>query len=353
MKSILLTGGAGFIGSHICLELLLNGYKVFVLDSFKNSSRKSLDRVLGICKNKKAASDFGNQLKIFEGDLKDKDFVEDVFINIYKFHMQIDGVIHLAGLKSVSESIRYPLNYWENNVLGTINLLKIINKYKCNNFVFSSSATVYSQTEESILTEKSNISPINPYGNTKFVIEKLIDDMYKSPKNKIKFASLRYFNPIGAHSSGLLGENPVDIPNNIFPLITNTAMGIQEVFKIYGNDWPTKDGTPIRDYIHIMDLAEAHVKVLEYLFDNESLNIILNIGTGLGTSVLELINTFELVNNVKVPYVFSQRRNGDAAYVVADNSLSKSQMNISCKRTIEDMCKDGWVWKKLNPHGYK
>tara|TARA_Y100001978_G_C23652119_1_gene413996 strand:- start:266 stop:1324 length:1059 start_codon:yes stop_codon:yes gene_type:complete len=352
MKSILITGGAGFIGSHTCIELLLKGYNVFLLDSFENSSRKSIDRIIKICQIKNKLIDFNKKLKIFEGDIKDKDFVEDVFNNIDKSYMKIDGIIHLAGLKSVSESIKYPLQYWDNNVSGTINLLKTMSKYECNNFVFSSSATVYSQTQNSKITEDSDVCPINPYGNTKLTLERFLKDIYMSPMNKIKFASLRYFNPIGAHSSGLLGESPIDIPNNIFPLITNTAIGIQKVLKIYGNDWPTKDGTPIRDYIHVMDLADAHVRALDYLTENEPLYINLNIGTGIGTSVLELVKTFELVNNVKVPYVFTERRKGDAGYVVADNSLSISKINISCRRTIEDMCRDGWKWKKLNPNGF-
>ena len=351
MKSILLTGGAGFIGSHTCLALLEKGYQVYVIDSFVNSSPNSLDMVINIYKKKYKVSNFN--LTIFKGDLRDKYFVKKVFSDIYKVNKKIDGVIHLAGLKSVFESKKDPLLYWNNNVLGTLNLLEIMDSFECINFVFSSSATVYAQTKNSLLDENSDIGPINPYGNTKLTIEKLLNDIFNSQENKSKFASLRYFNPIGAHPSGLLGESPIGIPNNIFPLIINTAMGLQKELKIYGNDWPTKDGTCIRDYIHVMDLAEAHVKVLDFLFKIKPTYFNLNIGTGLGTSVIQLVKIFEEVNDVEVPIVFDKRRMGDAPYVVADNTLSTSKFNISNKRSIEDMCRDGWKWKKLNPNGFK
>jgi len=350
MKSILLTGGAGFIGSHTCLALLEKGFKVYVIDSFVNSSPKALDRVVKIYKKKYPNSNFN--LNIYRGDLRDKEFIEKVFSAIYKNNKKIDGVIHFAGVKSVLESKNNPFLYWNTNVLGTLNMLEIIYKYKCFNFVFSSSATVYAQTKNSLLKEESEIGPINPYGNTKLTVEKLLEDIFESRENKCKFASLRYFNPIGAHSSGFLGENPKGIPNNIFPLIINTAAGIQKELKIYGNNWPTKDGTCVRDYIHVMDLAEAHIKVLEFLLEAEPTYFNLNLGTGFGTSVLQLIKTFEKVNNVKIPYVFEERRIGDAPYVVADNSLSNSKINIIAKRNIEVMCRDGWKWKTLNPYGY-
>ena len=350
MKSILLTGGAGFIGSHTCLALLEKGYEVYVIDSFVNSSKKSLDSVKNIYKNKYNNSNFN--LHIFNGDLRDKYFIKKVFSDIYKVNKKIDGVIHFAGVKSVLESQRNPLFYWNTNVLGTINLLEIMNSYKCINFVFSSSATVYAQKKDSLLKEDSDIAPITPYGNTKLTVEKLLEDIFKSQENDNKFASLRYFNPIGAHSSGLLGENPIGIPNNIFPLIINTAAGIQKEFKVYGSNWPTKDGTCIRDYIHVMDLAEAHIKVLEFLSKKDPTYFSLNVGTGKGTSVLELLKTFERVNNVKIPYVFEERRMGDAPYVVADNTLLSSKLNVLTKRNLEDMCRDGWKWKKLNPNGY-
>ena len=349
MKNILVTGGAGFIGSHTCLLLLEKGYKVNIIDSFLNSSQKSINGVLEILKLRKLRQ--APKINIFKGDLRDKVFLEDVF-KVLNNNKVIDGVIHFAGLKAVEESIRNPLEYWECNVLGTINLLEIMDRYGCNNLVFSSSASIYSQKGNFLLKESSDIKPINPYGNTKFTIEMLLSDIYKSSLKNKRFASLRYFNPIGAHSSGLIGENPIGTPSNIFPIIVNTALGIQEKLKIYGNDWPTKDGTAVRDYIHVMDLAEAHIRVLEKLFNQEKIHINLNIGTGVGTSVLELVKTFEKINNVKVPYIFAKRRKGDSSYVVADNSSMISKLNITSMRSIEIMCKDGWRWKSRNPNGY-
>ena len=347
-KVILVTGGAGFIGSHTCLVLLENGYKVCVIDSFETSSPKSLKRVLEISrlKNQRAF------LKIFKGSLCDRKFINDVFSYIYNFHQKIDGIIHFAGLKAVQESIFNPISYWKNNLQGSINLIDVMNEYGCLNLVFSSSATIYQNRDNDLLSEDSDLGPINPYGNTKLCIEMLLKDLFKSKKKYWNFASLRYFNPIGAHESGLIGENPIDVPNNIFPLISNTALGLQKVFRIYGKDWPTADGTPIRDYIHIMDLAEAHLRILEYLISNPSEYLNINIGTGKGTSVLELIQIFERVNNIKVNYIFSERREGDSAYSVADNSLLVSKFNFSIKRNVEEMCRDGWKWRTNNPNGY-
>ncbi len=350
MKNILVTGGAGFIGSHTCLLLLERGYFVYVIDSFVNSSPKSLDKILEINKLKK--TNFQNKLKVFYGDLLDKNFLDNVFSGLTKINQKIDAVIHFAGLKSVSESVSKPLKYWQVNVVGTLNLLEVMEEYNCNTLVFSSSATVYAQSENILLLENSPIKPINPYGSTKYTIECILKDIFNSSDKNQKFASLRYFNPIGAHPSGLIGENPKGKPNNIFPLITNTAKGIQKELKIFGNDWPTKDGTAIRDYIHVMDLADAHVKVLENLCHGKSRCINVNIGTGKGTSVLDLVKTFEKVNNIEVPYVFTDRRSGDGCRVVADNSFLIKEFKICPKMSIEDMCRDGWKWKSLNPHGF-
>ena len=350
MKNILVTGGAGFIGSHTCLLLLERGYNLFVIDSFVNSYPKSLEKVLEI--NQISKRDCKNNLKIFQGDMRDRNFIENVFFDIFKSNITIDGVIHFAGLKSVSDSVNKPLKYWQANLLGAINLLEVMENYNCKSLVFSSSATVYAKTENSLLSENSPIKPINPYGSTKLTIEYILRDICNAANNNMKFASLRYFNPIGAHSSGMIGENPKGKPNNIFPLIVNTAKGIQKEIKIFGNDWPTKDGTPIRDYIHVMDLADTHVKVLENLFSSKSKYVNLNVGTGIGTSVLDLIKIFEKVNKVKVPYIFTDRRPGDVCYLVADNSFLKSEFNIHPKMSIEDMCKDGWKWKSLNPNGF-
>ena len=350
MKNIIVTGGAGYIGSHTCLNLLEKGFKVFIIDSFENSSQKSIERIKRVYKSSNNKHNI--DLEVFKGNLCDKDFIKRVFSKISKDYKEIHGVIHFAGFKAVAESIIKPLSYWRNNVIGTINLLEIMEEFKCNNLVFSSSATVYEPKDNLILEESSRLGPINPYGNSKLTVEMILKDLFKSRVKNWKFASLRYFNPIGAHSSGLLGEDPKDIPNNIFPLITNTALGIQKILKIYGNDWPTPDGTPIRDYIHVMDLAFCHIKVLEFLMNSESEYLNLNIGTGIGTSVLDLVKTFERINNVKIPFVFDKRRLGDAPYVVADNSLLTSMMNINNFRSIEDMCRDGWKWKQLNPEGY-
>ncbi len=350
MKNILVTGGAGYIGSHTCLTLLEKGFKVFIIDSFKNSSHKVIERILEVYKSSNKNSNIN--LEVFKGDLCDKDFIKDVFRKIIKENKEINGVIHFAGFKAVAESINKPLSYWRNNFIGTINLLDIMEEFNCDNLVFSSSATVYKPNDNLILEESSRLGPINPYGNTKYTIELLLKDLFKSSIKNWKFASLRYFNPIGSHSSGLLGEDPKHTPNNIFPLIANTALGIQKTLKIFGNDWPTPDGTPIRDYIHVMDLAYCHIKVLELLINSKSEFFNLNIGTGIGTSVLELVKTFERVNNVKIPFIFDERRVGDASYVVADNSLLLSKIKINYFRNIEDMCRDGWKWKQLNPKGY-
>tara|TARA_B100000989_G_scaffold278203_1_gene239772 strand:- start:21547 stop:22602 length:1056 start_codon:yes stop_codon:yes gene_type:complete len=351
MKNILVTGGTGFIGSHTCLVLIENGYKVFVIDSFENSSPKSIERVMKIYKNKNKNKN-NEIIEIFEGSICDKKFLTNVFSDLEKANTRIDGVIHFAGYKAVAESINNPLLYWRNNLIGSINLLDVMSKFECDNLVFSSSATIYKTQKNLPLKESSDIHPINPYGNTKNSIEILMRDLFNSSNKKWKFASLRYFNPIGAHESGLIGEDPKGIPNNIFPLISNTALGIQKILKVYGGDWPTPDGTPIRDYIHVMDLAEAHLKVLEKIIYCDSICLNINVGTGKGTSVLDLIKTFESVNNIIVPYQFSNRREGDAAYIVADNTLLSSKYKLKPKRSLEDMCRDGWNWKKLNPKGF-
>ncbi len=348
MKNILVTGGAGFIGSHITSVLLERGYNVFVIDSFVNSSPKALEKVLEIQKKKYNSN---LNLSIFEGDILNKSFLKNVFLEISQ-NKKIDGVIHLAGLKSVSESIKNPIKYWRSNILGTLNLLEIMSRFKCEIIVFSSSATIYEQKANLKLRETSKLNPVNPYGNTKLSIENILRDHCNSLDGELRYACLRYFNPIGAHESGHLGEYPKGIPNNIFPIINDTALGIQKELKIFGKDWPTRDGTPIRDFIHIMDLAEAHLKILECLISKKESNFYLNIGTGKGTSVLELIKTFEKVNNLKINYTFSSRRPGDFPFAVADNSLLISKFNFVPKRTIEDMCRDGRKWRVLNPNGF-
>ncbi len=350
MKSILLTGGAGFIGSHTCLLLLKKGYYVFILDSFINSSEKLIEKLSLTLKGENL--DIDKKINLIKGDIKNKDDIEKVFKLSFKLNKKIEGVIHFAGLKSVFDSILKPLTYWENNVYGTINLLKIMKKYKCKNIVFSSSAAIYQTQSKKLLKENDACNPINPYGYTKLTIEKILKNVFKSEPLEWRIACLRYFNPIGAHESGLLGEEPTFKPDNIFPQITKVAMGKLNNIKIFGSDWPTPDGTGVRDYIHVMDLAEGHLLALDYLINENPQVLILNLGTGLGTSVLELINTFQKVNNIRVPYILKGRRDGDNAFVVADNSLAKSILNWKPKRNLEDMCRDGWNWQLKNPKGF-
>ncbi len=347
MKNILVTGGSGFIGSHTCLYLLEKGFNVFIIDSFQNSSEKVIERILEIYKS--GNNNPNINFEVFKGDLCDKKFLKDVFLEITKVNKEIDGVIHFAGFKSVAESIIEPLSYWRNNLIGTINLLEIMNEFNCKSLVFSSSATVYEPRENLILNESSKLGPINPYGSTKYTIEILLKDLFKSSVNYWKLASLRYFNPIGAHSSRLLGENPVDNPNNLMPIINNVAAGNFKELKIFGSDWETKDGTCVRDYIHVMDLANGHTLALNNILNSEPKNIQINLGTGKGTSVLQLVKTFQKVNNVKVPYKFSNRRKGDVAISVADNKLAKSFLKWLPQRNVEMMCIDSWEWfKKIN-----
>jgi len=338
LKNILLTGGCGFIGSHTCLLLLERGYRVTILDSLINSNSDVIQRIkLLIRKNNSLLCE---NLNFKFGDLKDRKFLEDLFYESNSF----DGVIHFAGLKAVGESVLTPIKYWENNVYGTINLLSVMDQFQCETIIFSSSATIYGKSFSKI-NENSFIAPINPYGSTKVAIENLLKDNFNNPSKNWRVINLRYFNPIGAHESGLLGESPKGKPNNIFPLIVKVAAKELKNIMIYGKDWDTRDGTGIRDYIHVMDVAEAHIKSLEFLFNKEKNFLNLNIGTGLGTTVLELINIFEKVNNIKVPYFFTDRREGDTAITIADNSVLKSLLNWEPKRTIEEMCKDGWNWK--------
>ena len=350
MKSILVTGGAGFIGSHTCLLLLDKGYVVFILDSLENSSEKSIEKVSLILQKK----GLNTEGKVFfiKGSIKKKEDIERVFQMSIQLNKKIQSVIHFAGLKSVSDSVMKPFKYWDNNVNGTINLLKVMEKYNCRNIVFSSSATVYKTNISKPVGENDPCQPVNPYGNTKLAIEKFLNDLYKSQPNNWRIASLRYFNPVGAHESGLLGEDPLNRPNNLYPRITRVAIGKIDEIKIFGFDWPTRDGTCIRDYIHVMDLAEGHLLTLDHLLKEKSQFLILNLGTGKGTTVLELIRKFEKINNVKIPFSFDKRRIGDSPFIVADNSLAMSILNWSPKKNIDDACRDGLNWQLKNPNGY-
>lgn len=355
MKTIFVTGASGYIGSHTCLLLLEMGFEVYALDSYINSYETSLKKVIDILKSDFFNKNKGN-LHIFQGDIRDKDILRGIFRNAKNSGNNIDCVIHFAGLKSIAESMNSPFRYWDNNVSGSINLFKIMNESNCHTIVFSSSASIYESTKKSKIDENSRISPNSVYGNTKYVIEKILYDTFESSKGKWRIANLRYFNPIGAHESGEIGENPKGVPNNIFPLILKVAAGQISKFEIFGNDWPTLDGTGVRDYIHVMDLAEGHISALQYLFREKAQIINFNLGTGLGTSVLELINIFQNVNNIEIPYIFKLRRAGDVASVVADPSFAKTRLNWIPKRSLENMCRDGWRWqlnKKLNKNKNK
>ena len=348
---VLITGGAGFIGSHTVLSLLTKGIKVTIVDSFQNSSIKSINAIKKIAYS--INSKYPENLDFLSGDILDLNFLEKVFEEKNDKKNKFDGVIHLAGLKSVSDSIKNPIKYWDTNLNGTINLVKTMDKFKCNILVFSSSATIYGVSGNINIKEDSEINPINPYGTTKLAIETFLGDLYKSQSNKWGIINLRYFNPIGAHESGFLGENPTGHISNIFPLINKVAQKKVKELNIYGSDWNTPDGTCIRDYIHIMDLAEAHCLALEHLLKNEKFFLNLNLGTGKGYSILQLINTFEKINRVKVPYIFSKRRDGDISQVVADNKKACEILNWEPLRNIEDMCKDGWKWYSKNPDGFQ
>jgi len=350
MKSVLVTGGAGFIGSHTCLLLLEQGYNIFVIDSFINSSSRSIKKVLLILKE--MGIDAQRKIHLTNGDIKNPSDIEHIFKMSYKLDKKIEAVIHFAGLKSVSDSIIDPISYWENNVVGTINLCKVMEKYNCKNIVFSSSATVYKTESNKLLNEENICEPVNPYGYTKLTIERILKNLHSSKSSNWRIASLRYFNPVGAHHSGFIGEDPLGKANNIYPQITRVAIGKQSRLKIFGSDWPTSDGTGVRDYIHVMDLAEGHLSALNYLIKKKPQFIAINLGTGKGTTVLEFIKIFEKVNKVKVPFSFEDRRPGDNASVIADNSLAKSLLNWHPKRNIEDICKDGWNWQVNNPKGY-
>ena len=350
IKTVLVTGGAGYIGSHTCLYLLEQDYNVVVIDSLVNSSSESLDRIKFILRKKEQRKEIN--LKFYKGSLNNKEFIDGVFSQAFNEGNKIDAVIHFAGFKSVKESIQNPFLYWQNNVSGTINLVSVMNEYCCNKIVFSSSATIYKPNNVDLINEKCEKEPINPYGNTKRVNEIFLSDVFKSQSKKWGVINLRYFNPIGAHPSGLIGESPKGIPNNIFPIIMKIASSNNKYLEVFGNDWPTRDGTCIRDYIHIIDLAQGHIQALKLLNKTESTEISINLGTGQGTSVLELIKIFEDTNQIKINYIFSNRREGDSPIVIADNIFAQKMLNWVPKKTIQDMCKDGWNWKLKNPYGY-
>lgn len=335
--SILITGGAGYIGCHTCLELLEAGHDIVVLDSFANSQPESLQRVMEIT---------GKEFPVFNVNLLDTDAVNRVFTE-----HAIDAVIHFAGFKAVGESVAKPLMYYHNNLLGTINLCEVMQQHGVKRMVFSSSATVYGLQEKMPLTEDLPVAAINPYGQTKVMLEQILTDVYASD-NTWSITLLRYFNPVGAHQSGRIGENPNGIPNNLVPYITQVAVGKLPQLSVYGNDYPTEDGTCIRDYIHVMDLANGHVKALEHALSTTGVDIY-NLGCGIGYSVLDVIHAFEEASGVKVPYQIVGRRAGDAAVSYSDASKAKAELGWQASRSLLEMCADSWRWQSQNPQGYQ
>lgn len=336
--NILVTGGAGYIGSHTVVELQNAGHNVVVIDNLSNSKAKSLNRVTEIT---------GKKVDFFEIDIRDFNAL-DSLLNKYDF----DCCIHFAGLKAVGESVQKPLEYYNNNVCGTVTLLRALNKHNCKNIIFSSSACVYGNPEIIPITEncpKGNCT--NPYGATKSMIEDIMMDLYKSDSNW-NIVLLRYFNPIGAHQSGKIGENPNGIPNNLMPYITQVAVGKRDELSVFGNDYDTHDGTGVRDYIHVIDLARGHVCALNAIKENCGLEIF-NLGTGHGYSVLDVVNAFEKINGLKIPYVIKPRRAGDVPVCYADASKAEKILKWHAEFNLEDMCRDSWNWQKNNPNGYE
>ena len=335
--AILVTGGAGYIGSHTCVEMQNCGYEVVVIDNLDNSSEKSLKRVEKIT---------GKPVKFYKADVRDKAALRQIFEE-----NKIDAVIHFAGLKAVGESVKKPIMYYDNNLENTISLVEVMNEFGVKKIVFSSSATVYGVTTEMPLKEGMPTGAINPYGRTKLFIENILRDVYTSD-NEWSVALLRYFNPIGAHKSGTIGEDPKGIPNNLMPYIAQVAVGRLKELHVFGNDYNTVDGTGVRDYIHVVDLALGHVKAVEWVLKGTGCEEI-NLGTGKGTTVLELRAAFEKASGVPVPYVIDPRRPGDPDEVYANAQKAKELLGWTAQRGIDEMCEDTWRWQKNNPNGYE
>ena len=350
MARILITGGGGFIGSHTCLVLIEAGHDLIVLDSFINSSSVALQRVKEISGiNQKNAC---QRLKIVRGDIRNIATLEKIFIDGAQENRPIEAVIHFAGLKSVNESLKHPLEYWDVNVNGSICLLSLMHSHQCKTLIFSSSATIYGIPKSIPINEKSTIQPINPYGDTKAAVERMLLNISGMNCNW-RIASLRYFNPVGAHSSGLIGEDPTGLPNNLFPLVAQVASGKRKTLKVFGDNWPTHDKTCIRDYIHVMDLADGHLSALNYMLKKKSEYLTLNLGSGKGYSVLEVVNSFEKATGKRINYQIVDPRPGDAAASVADPTQAKKILGWQTRKTILDMCCDGWRWQQANPNGYE
>lgn len=334
---ILVTGGAGYIGSHTCVELLDAGYEVVILDNLYNSSKKAVDRIEEIT---------GKKVTFYENDMLDKEALEKIFSV-----ENIDAVIHFAGLKAVGESVAKPLEYYKNNITGTLTLVEVMREHNCKNIIFSSSATVYGDPAFIPITEECpKGTPTNPYGWTKSMLEQILTDIHTSD-NEWNVILLRYFNPIGAHKSGMIGEDPKGIPNNLLPYVAQVAIGKLECVGVFGDDYDTPDGTGVRDYIHVVDLALGHVKALDKIKENPGVKVY-NLGTGNGYSVLDVIKAFSKACGHDVSYQIKPRRPGDIATCYSDASLAKKELNWEAKFGIEEMCADSWNWQSKNPNGY-
>ncbi|PWT26500.1 MULTISPECIES: UDP-glucose 4-epimerase GalE [Butyrivibrio] len=336
--TILVTGGTGYIGSHTVVELQNAGYDVVVMDNLCNSSMKVLDRIEAIT---------GKKVPFYEADIRNREDLEKIFSN-----EKIDAVIHFAGLKAVGESVQKPWEYYENNISGTLTLLDEMRKHNVKNIIFSSSATVYGNPAIIPITEECPKGVCtNPYGWTKHMLEQILTDIQKAD-NEWNVVLLRYFNPIGAHKSGTMGENPNGIPNNLMPYITQVAVGKLDHLNVFGDDYDTPDGTGVRDYIHVVDLAKGHVKALKKLEPGTGLSLY-NLGTGVGYSVLDIVKNFEEANGVKIPYVIAPRRAGDIATCYSDASKAEKELGWKAENGIREMCEDSWRWQKNNPNGYE
>ena len=334
--AILITGGAGYIGSHTCIELVKSGRDVVIIDNLRNSKKEAVKRIEKI---------LGKPVKFYEGDVRDRELLRKIFTE-----NKIEAAIHFAGLKAVGESAQIPLEYYENNLDSTFVLCDVMKEFGVKKIVFSSSATVYGLSKTMPLVETMPLGAINPYGRTKLFIEYILRDIYNAD-NDWCVALLRYFNPIGAHESGLIGEDPKGIPNNLMPYISQVAVGRLEKLRVFGNDYNTPDGTGVRDYIHVVDLAVGHVKAVDWVLENKGCEAI-NLGTGNGCSVLQLWEAFEKASGIKIPYEIVGRRPGDPDEVYANADKAKKLLGWEATKTIDDMCRDTWRWQKNNPNGY-
>ncbi len=345
MAQLLITGGAGFIGSHTCLVLLEAGHSLVVLDNFSNSAPEALRRVQEL-----AGPEAAGRLTVVKGDIRSAADLECAFAAA-PGDRPIEAVIHFAGLKAVGESVRDPLRYWDVNLAGSRQLLATMQAQHCRTLVFSSSATLYGYPQVVPIPETAPIQPINPYGHSKAAVEQLLADLSASEPGW-RIARLRYFNPVGAHPSGRIGEDPSGIPNNLFPFVSQVAVGRREALQVFGGDWPTPDGSGIRDYIHVMDLADGHRAALDVLLAEPPQLLTLNLGSGVGHSVLEVVRAFEAASGRPVPYTVVQRREGDAASTVAEPRLAAERLGWCTQRGLADICRDGWNWQQANPKGY-